>query len=308
LFYIFFLPPGVMYFFDKIMSISRNKHQSEVLKAELLPSGVTHLRFKKPEDFNFVSGQWFLIACSGISNSEFHPFTITAAPHEEWLSCHIRAAGPWTTKLRSIYDPKNATENERKFGTKWPPVYVDGPFGEGHQNWKKFEYCILIGGGIGVTPFASILKDLIFQVKHNKALPTKGVFFFWVCRNQRQFEWLVEIIRQQEDQDDENVMEVHIFITELMKKFDLRTTMLYVCEKQFQKIQHRSLFTGLRSSTHFGRPNFPDLFHQLQQQLQTSRIGVFSCGPPAMTEGVDFACSFVNQYSGPSFLHFPSNF
>ena len=40
---------------------------------------------------------------------------------------------------------------------------LDGPFGEGHQEWHKFEVSVLVGGGIGVTPFASILKDLVFK-------------------------------------------------------------------------------------------------------------------------------------------------
>lgn len=42
-------------------------------------------------------------------------------------------------------------------------LYLDGPFGEGHQEWNKFEVSVLVGGGIGVTPFASILKDLVFK-------------------------------------------------------------------------------------------------------------------------------------------------
>ncbi|CAB4016513.1 dual oxidase 2-like, partial [Paramuricea clavata] len=39
-------------------------------------------------------------------------------------------------------------------------LYVDGPFGEEHQDWYRYEASVLVGGGIGVTPFASILKDI----------------------------------------------------------------------------------------------------------------------------------------------------
>ena len=39
-------------------------------------------------------------------------------------------------------------------------MLVDGPFGEGHQNWTNYEVSVLVGAGIGVTPFASIIKDL----------------------------------------------------------------------------------------------------------------------------------------------------
>ena len=38
---------------------------------------------------------------------------------------------------------------------------MDGPFGEGHQDWYKYKVSILVGAGIGVTPFASILKDIV---------------------------------------------------------------------------------------------------------------------------------------------------
>ena len=41
-----------------------------------------------------------------------------------------------------------------------PKMLIDGPFGEGHQNWTNFEISVLVGAGIGVTPFASIIKDL----------------------------------------------------------------------------------------------------------------------------------------------------
>ena len=30
-----------------------------------------------------------------LSSAEYHPFTITSAPHESFISCHIRAVGPW---------------------------------------------------------------------------------------------------------------------------------------------------------------------------------------------------------------------
>ena len=44
-------------------------------------------------------------------------------------------------------------------------LYIDGPFGEGHQDWFKYKVAVLVGGGIGVTPFASILKELVQMKK-----------------------------------------------------------------------------------------------------------------------------------------------
>lgn len=39
----------------------------------------------------------------------------------------------------------------------------------------------------------------------------------------------------------------------------------YICERHFQKVLNRSLFTGLRSVTHFGRPPFVLFFNSLQE-------------------------------------------
>jgi len=65
---------------------------------------VTALKFKRPLDFEYRSGQWVRIACLKLGKGEYHPFTLTSAPHEDFLSLHIRAVGPWTMNLRSTYD------------------------------------------------------------------------------------------------------------------------------------------------------------------------------------------------------------
>ena len=50
------------------------------------------------------------------------------------------------------------------------------------------------------------------------------VYFIWVARDQRQFEWLSEIIERAEQTSD--MLSAHVFITQIPHKFDLRTTML----------------------------------------------------------------------------------
>ena len=54
------------------------------------------------------------------------------------------------------------------------------------------------------------------------------MYFLWVTRTQKQFEWMTDIIRQVEENDSSDLVSVHIFITQFREKFDIRTTML-VC-------------------------------------------------------------------------------
>uniref|UniRef100_A0A7N4PVB5 NAD(P)H oxidase (H2O2-forming) n=1 Tax=Sarcophilus harrisii TaxID=9305 RepID=A0A7N4PVB5_SARHA len=250
-FHLFFLVPALIYGGDKLVSLSRKKVEISVVKAELLPSGVTHLKFQRPQGFEYKSGQWVRIACLALGTTEYHPFTLTSAPHEDTLSLHIRAVGPWTTRLREIYSPQPGSSS-----IKYPKIY-----------------------------------------------------FIWVTRTQRQFEWLADIIREVEENDQCDLVSVHIYITQLAEKFDLRTTMLYICERHFQKVLNRSLFTGLRSVTHFGRPPFVPFFSSLQEvHPHVRKIGVFSCGPPGMTKNVEKACQLINRQDKTHFSHHYENF
>ncbi|XP_060072103.1 dual oxidase 1-like [Ylistrum balloti] len=306
LFWLYLLPCLVIFVIDKMISASRNTIEIGVISADLLPSDVTALVFKRPASFEYKSGQWVRIACLDLGKSEYHPFTLTSAPHEEHLSLHIRAVGPWTTNIRELYDPDRLEYKKYKL----PKLFLDGPYGEGHQDWYRFQVAILVGGGIGVTPFASILKDIVHKSKIDDfRFPCKKVYFLWVTRTQKQFEWMTDIIREVENNDLKGFVDVHIFITQFKEKFDFRTTMLYICERHFQKVAGKSLFTGLSATTHFGRPQFQDILRSIgNEHPQVNRVGVFSCGPPPMTNQLDRTCSDLNKVQGTLFKHHFENF
>ena len=153
----YFLGPGIIYAIDLLISVSRRKHEVAVVRADILPSQVIGIYFKRPVTFDYKAGQWLKVASAAQNPGEFHSFTISSAPHKEYLSLHIRAVGPWTYNFREHYNPVNLR------GQPLPKLYIDGPFGEGHQDWFRYEVAILVGGGIGVTPFASILKELVHR-------------------------------------------------------------------------------------------------------------------------------------------------
>ncbi|KAH9518446.1 Dual oxidase 2 [Bulinus truncatus] len=270
----YFLGPLILFVLDKLVSVSRNKVLLSVHEATL-PSGVISLLVKRPLSLiiSLVSG------------------------------LHVRAVGPWTSNFTSAFDPNFTTKSNI------PKIYLDGPFGESHQDWYRFPVSVLVGGGIGITPFASILKDIAHRSQEVGRLPCRKVYFIWVTRTQQSFEWMTEIIRQVEAADTQGFVDVHICITQMKEKFDLRTTMLYICERHFQKIAGLSMFTGLRAKTHFGRPKFQDFFEALKiVHDDVSQIGVFSCGPPSMTRNVQQTCTEQNAYKGPSLIHHFENF
>lgn len=69
---------------------------------------------------------------------------------------------------------------------------------------------MLVGAGIGVTPFASILKSIWYRMTHGKQQTRlRKVYFFWVCRDFGSFEWFKSLLSAIEAQDLESRIEIH---------------------------------------------------------------------------------------------------
>ncbi|KAK9881554.1 hypothetical protein WA026_016431 [Henosepilachna vigintioctopunctata] len=305
-FWIFLLIPGVIFILDKVVSLRTKYIPLDVIETELLPSDVIKIKFYRPPNLRYLSGQWVRLACTAFKNREYHSFTLTSAPHENFLSCHIKAQGPWTWKLRNYFDPCNFNPENN------PRILLEGPFGGGNQDWYKFEVAVMVGGGIGVTPYASILNDLVFGTSTNRysGVSCKKVYFLWICPSHKHFEWFIDVLRDVERKDVTNVLEIHIFITQFFHKFDLRTTMLYICENHFQRLARTSIFTGLKAVNHFGRPDMTSFLKFVQKRHSyVSKIGVFSCGPRPLTKSVMSSCDDVNKGRKlPYFVHHFENF
>lgn len=53
---------------------------------------------------------------------------------------------------------------------------IDGPFGTASEDVFRYEVVMLVGAGIGVTPFASILKSVWYKhIQNDQEVFTKKV-------------------------------------------------------------------------------------------------------------------------------------
>ncbi|GFN95781.1 NADPH oxidase 5 [Plakobranchus ocellatus] len=190
------LLPGLIFIIETLIMYIRRRGGSTITRISLLPSAVTQLVITKPPGFDFHAGDYVYVKIPVIAKYEWHPFTISSAPEQEdtfWL--HIRSAGHWTKKLRehllTHYSPKkdsvpSTVDMKRRASsiawfTQRPSmavaketsirrrtitkdvniqVYVDGPYGSPCREIFETEHAILIGSGIGATPFASILQSI----------------------------------------------------------------------------------------------------------------------------------------------------
>merc|ERR1719150_180765 len=116
-FWMFFIFPGLLYTLDKIVSLRGSYMELDILDTEILPSDVIKIKFYRPPNYKFLSGQYISVSCTAIKPQEFHSLTIPSAPHEDFLSVHVKAVGAWTWKLRNYFDPNyNKLESSEEDG------------------------------------------------------------------------------------------------------------------------------------------------------------------------------------------------
>ena len=175
---------GIFYFLERIVRVIRSRRQTQLVGVLMHPSGAMELRFRKPS-FKYRPGMWLFLNVPDVSAWQWHPFTISSAPDDPFVSVHIRQAGDWTIALgerlgctaalaKELTDAaRDGTVKEKTLdggpsfmdvtnaARSLPVIRVDGPFGAPAEDVFTNEVAILIGTGIGVTPFASILKNIL---------------------------------------------------------------------------------------------------------------------------------------------------
>uniref|UniRef100_A0A8C3R9T3 NADPH oxidase 1 n=1 Tax=Cyanoderma ruficeps TaxID=181631 RepID=A0A8C3R9T3_9PASS len=227
-----FFAPMILYVFEWILRVWRAQQKVVVMH----PACMVELQMQK--GFCMEVGQYTFVNCPAISPLEWHPFTLTSAPKEDF-SIHIQVAGNWTEHLIDT------------FQLETPRIEVNGPFGMASEDVFQYEVAMLVGAGIGITPFASILKSIWYKFQQaDQTLKTKKIYFYWLCWDTGAFQKMGDIAN--------NVA------------FYFNTT--------------TDTVMGLRHKTIFGRLMWNMEF------AAVSVVSVFLCGPEALAKSLQKSC------------------
>ena len=163
-------------------------------------------------------------------------------------------------------------------------VHLDGPYGTPSTHIFESKYAILIGAGIGVTPFASILKSMLYRSQHGSSgMRLQKVHFYWLNREQKAFEWFVELLSRIEAQDTNNLFDINLYLTGAQQKSDMKSSTLFVAMDLMHSQTQVDLITGLKSRTQTGRPDWEEIFRDVAQQHAPNKVDVYFCGPPGLS-------------------------
>jgi len=271
---------------------------------------VVEIQFRKPS-FKYKPGQWLFLNVPEVSKYQWHPFTITSCPFGENISVHIRqvgdftrtladavGAGPTQAKASHDLDPMGIYEIALQQGQRMPKLRIDGPYGAPAEDIFNHEVSVIIGAGIGVTPWASILKNIWHQRMNSQSMRLRSVDFIWVCADTRSFEWFQTLLASLEAQLQPGgvKLRIRIFLTQRVDVDTASNIMLNSIGVEEDPL------TKLKAGTNFGRPDFPKILCDLREQILNGThiegferslkmdVGVYFCGPSVAARSIRAAC------------------
>ena len=127
----------------------------------------------KEEQIEYRAGQFFFIETLANKHvsAEAHPFSFTSRPSDDVISIAAKPVGDYTSALSRL--------------KKGETVLIEGPYGRFWLN-VEFEQQVWIAGGIGITPFMSMLRSLPEELNGQITL-------FYIVANRSEALFLPEI-------------------------------------------------------------------------------------------------------------------
>mmetsp|Transcript_114147 Transcript_114147/g.333696 ORF Transcript_114147/g.333696 Transcript_114147/m.333696 type:complete len:791 (-) Transcript_114147:79-2451(-) len=315
------LPVVVVYFVERIRHVRRGTDETiHIADATVRENLVMVTIDLGKSSLSYRTGQYSMLKVPEIAQHEWHPFTIASGGGQQQFDLLIAVAGDWTSKFRDMLQSAQEKHKALPASQKMPdsrPAYpticVRGGYGAPAEGMKGKDHIVMVGGGVGATPFLSFLSAACNAVEMDGggAFPgLKSAVFFWVSRNPEDFKWVnkySQIIAANPSLADR--IEIRLCLTKTLESSateDVSETELSLFWLGVQRATRRRRESGelaamLGVPTQFGRPDWEQELAHVSAELRKARkkdedhkrfeISVFACGNPMLTKSLEDACA-----------------
>ena len=277
--------PLVGFAIEQLLRLRRRGAPTPIKSIEALRSGVTRITLARPPGFVFSAADYLFLRVPAVARREWHPFTISSAPESDDLVLHVRSLGNWTAALRRLVEEREASRAAETL-----VAHVDGPYGTPSARIFQSRCAVLIGAGIGVTPFASVLDSMVRRA--NGQGPESALFkayFFWLNRDQYSFEWFRGLLAELESMDARGLLDIHLCMTGA--RAGATALGLELSRDVVHDAGRSDLITGLRTHTHVGTPDWSALLGDIARRQRPEDVDVFFCGPHGLARKLRTLCT-----------------
>ncbi len=141
------LPLELAFVFGEVSNVF---HRTRVVSREMVAESTLALVIERPENFTFTPGQNVMVSIPGAHAEHLKEFTIASAPYEPHIMLAMRVRNSEFKHACYALKPGDAIMVRDPAGVLWDATSTS-------QVW--------LSGGIGITPFRGIMRELI----HNRA-------------------------------------------------------------------------------------------------------------------------------------------
>lgn len=239
---------------------------------------VIEIRFPKPNGFHYNPGQFLRIALPRLSALQFHPFSISSAPHEEEVTLHVRALGNWTRQLLQLAEEEEGNEIK---------IWMEGPYGIASVNLdhERYRMVLCVSGGIGVTHCRSIARSILHD-HHENGRKLDQMRFVWAVRDYNLVKDLPPFGDSANQQSgsvlkvsDMFLLQAEVYISNSRGSGDVENLDYRVEDQQLVVLN--------------GRPDMDKILTEMKEEAMANgvtHIAVFGCGPQSQIDTLKEAC------------------
>ena len=197
---------------------------------------------------------------------------------------------------------------------------IEGPFSTCTSYIFDCEHVVLIGAGIGITPYISALENLIHQLREERCIcfqcgtanynqtkltnrKLKKVDFIWVNRDTGNFSWFLNILDEFEAEQESYLnavtsspeqrtryLDIHLYCTSIRSNEQamLGNLPYNLVANMYEVMEHQDMHTQLRTPTHVGRPPWKLLFAKFKSEHRSTNV--FFTGNKIMGDEIKKQC------------------
>lgn len=302
-----FMPVVIFYFAERMHHIRHGDQETiRIANAVIKKSNVLLEIETGSTGFSFSTGMYCMLKVPEISNFQWHPFTIASGGGKSKFCVLFATIGDWTNRLKTLLDEAQKLEKD------YPKICVRGGYGAPATGMKDKEHIILVGAGVGATPFLSFLSNICSSCEEgavDQFKDVKSAVFYWLSREPNDFMWVNEytnIINAEPKLRDK--VKIRLCLTKSLDteadgdNKDIGLFWLGL-EVALTKLDSPDLKKELGVPTQFGRPKWPKEFAKVQEELTTQfgkapdDVSVFVCGNKMLVDSLEEACEEMTDRS-----------
>lgn len=300
--------PTALVLFERLARLSR-MFEGQVADIRQANEDVMELTFPKTRNsrwWTYKVGQYVLVRIPCISSFEWHPFTISKC-HNGLFQLYVKKSGEWTKELSKLSGAQ--------------VVNVDGPYGAPCQQFYRYDHCIVIATGIGITPSSAILDDMYRDPEHpwsthNDPAPTANdhrigrtrhvprfVDFYWSVPTTEMLPWFADTFSSTATSShNQNIgIRLQVYVTRANNAASAST---HHHQSPTQEKLEAMFSRDIDAHILTGRPDYAQLLFEHYEKMRfmqhiyrctprqgkKKRIGVFFCGAKAAREQLKHLC------------------